>query len=33
MPAYGELAIIVTPKGKRSLRRIEENLDGILEGK
>ncbi len=36
MPAYGELAIIVTPKGKRSLRRIEENQDmhtqdGVLQ--
>ena len=27
MPAYGDLAIIVTPKGKRSLRRIDENQD------
>lgn len=27
MPAYGELVIIVTPKGKRSLRRVEENQD------
>lgn len=27
MPAYGELALIVTPRGKRVLRRIEENQD------
>lgn len=27
MPAYGELALITTPRGKRSLRRIEENQD------
>ena len=27
MPAYGDLVIIVTPKGKRSLRRVDENQD------
>ena len=27
MPAYGELALIATPRGKRVLRRIEENQD------
>ena len=26
MPAYGDLVIIVTPKGKRSLRRVDEIL-------
>ena len=27
MPAYGELVIVVTPQGKRRLRRVEENQD------
>ena len=27
MPAYGELVIIVTPRGKRTLRRVEEKQD------
>lgn len=27
MPVYGDLVIIVTPRGKRSLRRVEENQD------
>ncbi len=27
MPVYGELALIVTPRGKRMLRRVEENQD------
>ncbi len=27
MPAYGELVTIITPKGKRSLRRVEEKQD------
>ena len=35
MPAYGSLVIIVTPKGKRHLRRVEEgqdwhSTDGVL---
>lgn len=32
MPKYGELIILVTPKGKRSLRRLMENQDVHGEG-
>lgn len=32
MPQYGELIILVTPKGKRSLRRLTENQDVHGEG-
>lgn len=32
MPKYGELIILVTPKGKRSLRRLVENQDVHGEG-
>jgi tRNA (adenine57-N1/adenine58-N1)-methyltransferase len=32
MPAYGELVILVSPKGKRHLRRLEENADIHGEG-
>ena len=27
MPDYGELVIVVTPRGKRSLRRVEQKQD------